>query len=130
MQVTGGVGPAWYFDGQYLYVRVVNLGCYNQNQRKSCQANGFYTQHGASVPNILEGFSCAQHSLLSPRVCHSARAVFRYIVNVTSCPGCSVQSKLGNVRFFSAPDTPPSAKFATSYGAAAQIPNSPPPPKV
>jgi hypothetical protein len=46
----GGVGPAWHFDGQYLYVRVVAPLCYNRNTYTQCN-NAYFEQFGTQVYN-------------------------------------------------------------------------------
>lgn len=40
-EYTGGVGPAWFFDGKHLYLRLVAPGCYNKNQKENC-ASAFF----------------------------------------------------------------------------------------
>ncbi len=96
---TGGVGPAWSFDGSFLYLRVVPLHCYNRNQKDRCATN-FYDFSGLRVPDMYTGFV--------------------YQVNVTDCPGCAVQSTLDGTTFYSAPDVPPAA-FATAAGSLSTV---------
>jgi len=106
-QGTGGIGPAWYFDGTFLYVRLVSPGCYNNNQKGNCPT-AFYQSHNAKVWSVMGGFS--------------------YVVNVTSCTGCTVQSTLGNVKFYQATDQTPNA-FSTDWGTVIPTPTGVPTPK-
>jgi len=106
-QTTGGIGPAWFFDGTFLYVRLVSPGCYNNNQKGACPT-AFFESHNAKVWSVMGGFS--------------------YNVNVTSCTGCTVQSTLGNIKFYQATDQTPPA-FNTDWGTVIPTPTGIPTPK-
>ncbi|ETO24993.1 hypothetical protein RFI_12152, partial [Reticulomyxa filosa] len=81
---TGGVGPAWYFDGEYLYLRVVNLACYNTNTRYYACFDAYY------------GFKSMQLWDIS--------TAFIYEVNVTSCSGCSAAYSYKGITYYDVDD--------------------------
>lgn len=101
-ETTGGIGPAWHFNGQHLYLRVVTPACYNKNQYKNCAA-GFYEYDGVRVNDIFGGFE--------------------YHVTVTSCSGCSVQSSFSGINYYTAPDVSPPA-FAAEKGTLRSNPST------
>ncbi len=97
---TGGVGPAYHFDGTHLFLRLVSPGCYNVNQRDECPLAFYDSGRGARVPSIMGGFT--------------------YRVTVT-CPGCTVQSTVGGVTYWSVTDSAPAA-FTPSWGTVTSSP--------
>lgn len=123
---TGGVGPAYAVADGFLFLRIVNPACYNKNTYAlpNCGAAGLdgsdsnsaamgYEAGGISVPNVFTGF--------------------RYKVEVQSCVGCTVQSKLdtgiageGVITFYEAPDAPPLQRFRTDFGPVRSAPPAQP----
>jgi len=103
---TGGVGPAWSRDATHLYLRVVNPGCYNKNQRGNCEsaAEAFYASGGITVPAVAWGF--------------------KYVVEA-ECAGCAVQKSYGGVTYWTATDSPPATSMATDFGALRSSPPTP-----
>ncbi len=94
---VGSVGPAWHFDRNLgiLYIRVVNLPCYNPNQGLSQCDNLVYTKWGASVPGISNGF---------------------YYEVKANCTGCPIQSSLRGINYYHVPNVVPPAPFVTDWG--------------
>jgi len=88
------VGPAWHFDGTYLYIRVVYPGYYNRNEHKRMSGSE-YGERGVFVHDIMQSFS--------------------YMVSA-QCSGCAVQSTHAGVTYYQVADTTPSA-FPEDFGA-------------
>ena len=98
---TGGPGlGAWYFDGNHFYIRVVSPGCYNFNQKETCQKN-FYSADGIDVPSINTGF---------------------FFSVTAECPNCAFKT-YNNVKYYNVTDSVPPA-FNYQFGAIKK-PNTP-----
>jgi hypothetical protein len=97
---TGAVGPAWAFDGTYLYIRVVQAACYMANSYQDC-ANNKFDFAGATVWN---GFND-----------------FVWMVTVTSCPGCIVQKTWRGVDYYQVNDVIPPTAFSNVYGTLTPV---------
>ena len=87
---TGGSGLQWYFDGQHLFVRMVNYFCYTVNNNQ-CD-NMYFDAYGAKVGNIKQ---------------------FNLQVTAT-CTGCAIQSSYAGVNYYSVADVAP-AKTINDY---------------
>lgn len=83
---TGGSGLSWHFDGTYFYLRVVQYMCYTPWFAATCVSNSF-NAYGASIGNF------DRTTIIS--------------VNVTSCPGCKIQSNFAGTKYYVAPDIIP-----------------------
>merc|ERR1711879_927902 len=92
--VTGGIGPAWHFDGTHLFVRIVNTACYNTNTKNDC-TTGFFDYNGVKVLDIYSPFS--------------------YNIEAT-CSGCTSHSTSTGIVFFNVTDSVPSA-FSSTAGS-------------
>jgi len=88
------VGPAWHFDGEFLYLRVVGLPNYLKAGYETAQS-AFYGEDGVKVWDIRGGH--------------------RYVVRVTSCAACAVQAEHKGTTFYEVPDETPAA-FGTRFG--------------
>ena len=78
---SGTPGFTWYFDGKYLYLRVVPYNCYNRskNERNKC-FNNYFQAFNAKVWNIQSGFK---------------------LTVTATCSGCAVQSTFAGVTYYS-----------------------------
>jgi len=92
---TGGVGPAWHFDGSFLYLRIVDPG--------------FYTSVDSYKSKNWAAFAPSDHLNVNPE------NNYQYTVEVTSCDGCTIQTEYQGVTYFEVPEEiPPS--FEPEYG--------------
>lgn len=99
---SGGIGPAWNFDGKYLRIRVVGLNFYNSFEGKLASYGDYYYREGGIwVPKIVLGF--------------------RYVVKA-SCADCKVQGTHQGVKYFDVPDVPPAERFPTQWGGKRPMP--------
>ena len=94
---SGSSGVRWYFDGKHLYLRLVPYNCYNRmtGVRSECFTN-YFNSYGAKVWNMHNGFRLSV---------------------AASCVGCTVQSVVDGVTYYTVADTAP-AKTFESYSAS------------
>ena len=98
-QYTGATGPVWYYDGNYLYIRVVNPTCYLYTSYQSCpQVNEFTSNDDTNLWTIPSQWIIQ--------------------VNVTSCVGCSstLSPFINNVLVYDVADNPPLQDFPVDIG--------------
>jgi hypothetical protein len=85
---SGGEGFKWYFDGSYLYLRIVPFACYTRNTyERNTNCNSYYEAYDAKVWSIKGGY--------------------RATVSAT-CAGCAVQSTYQGITYYTVNDVPPS----------------------
>lgn len=94
-QYTGlNTGFSWYFDGSYLYLRIVNFPVYSKNYRyNSPPGAGYFSGYGMSMNRQWGG----------------------HVVKVSaSCGSCAIQSTLGTINFYSVGDVVPPKPLSSS----------------
>eukprot|EP01130_Rhizamoeba_saxonica_P005415 TRINITY_DN2168_c0_g1_i1.p1 TRINITY_DN2168_c0_g1~~TRINITY_DN2168_c0_g1_i1.p1 ORF type:complete len:1073 (-),score=270.64 TRINITY_DN2168_c0_g1_i1:36-3254(-) len=83
---TGGVtnyGIAWHFDGEHLYIRVVNPACYNANQHEDSCENAYFEYEDMKLYDIFSGFG---------------------VLVTVDCPGCAIAHAYRGVTYYDIPD--------------------------
>jgi len=77
----GSVGPAWHWDGEYLYLRVVNFFCYNTNGKDKCDQ--YYEVDEMRLWDITGAF---------------------YMNVEVTCPGCNVENSYSGIDYWTVAD--------------------------
>jgi len=77
----GSVGPAWHWDGEYLYLRVVNYLCYNRNGKDWCDQ--YYEVDEMRLWDITGAF---------------------YMNVQVTCPGCTVANSHSGIDYYNVAD--------------------------
>ncbi len=87
---TGGIGTAWYFDRDQstLYLRLVNLACYNAALKEECATNGYFEHAGMRLWNTDRNIGL--------------------LLEVVRCNGCEESGTYGGMTYFEIEDIPPS----------------------
>ena len=84
---TGG-GFSWYFDGSYLYLRIVPFGCYNYNTKSTCVNNAdSFNAYGAKVGKINSNIKLTVSAV---------------------CQGCAIQKSYNGINYYQVADAAPS----------------------
>lgn len=97
-----GYGPSWFFDGQFLYVRVVNFNCYNINQYQTCSSD-YYGFQGMELWDVENGFT----------------------LNINaSCAGCTVAKSYSGVEYYEVADEVPNWEWPVMEAYVAPTPTT------
>eukprot|EP01083_Nonionella_stella_P119717 358096_1 len=96
VESTGGVGPAWHFDGTYLLVRVVNPMCYSSysGYSEDCQYDGWFEYDDAKIWDIYTGLS--------------------YVITA-QCDGCKQSFEFNNRTYWQTKDVIVPCTFEQGY---------------